>query len=87
MNCVSCDICVYSSTTFGLCFFPGVVLSSRVSGACPVTTDLIMRVNMRTKATTATTYVSSVAVQGTAVPVPYSRRTSVSSVEVPVPYR
>ena len=26
-------------------FFPGVFLSSRVTGACPVTTDLIMRVN------------------------------------------
>ena len=33
----------------GLCvFFPGVFLSSRVTGACPVTTDLIMRVNVRT---------------------------------------
>ena len=43
MNCVSCDICVYQ---LGLCvFFPGVFLSSRVTGACPVTTDLIMRVN------------------------------------------
>ena len=29
-------------------FFPGVFLGSRVTGACPVTTDLIMRVNMRT---------------------------------------
>ena len=46
MNCVSCDICVYH---LGLCvFFPGVFLSSRVTGACPVTTDLIMRVNVRT---------------------------------------
>ena len=34
-------------------FFPGVFLSSRVTGACPVTTDLIMRVNVRT--TTSTT--------------------------------
>ena len=25
-----------------LCFFPVVFLSSRVTGACPVTTDLIM---------------------------------------------
>ena len=31
-----------------LCFFPGVFVSSRVTGACPVTTDLIMRVNVRT---------------------------------------
>ena len=46
MNCVGCDICVYH---LGLCvFFPGVFLSSRVIGACPVTTDLIMRVNVRT---------------------------------------
>ena len=29
-------------------FFPGVFLSSRVTGACPMTTDLIMRVNVRT---------------------------------------
>ena len=50
MNCVSCDICVYH---LGLCaFFPGVFLSSRVTGACPVTTDLIMRVNARTTTTT-----------------------------------
>ena len=33
-------------------FFPGVFLSSRVTGACPVTTDLIMRVNVRTTTTT-----------------------------------
>ena len=38
---------------FGLCvFFPGVFLSSRVTRACPVTTDLIMRVNVRTTTTT-----------------------------------
>ena len=55
MNCVSCDICVYH---LGLCvFFPGVFLSSRVTGACPVTTDLIMRVNVRT---TTTLFVSFV---------------------------
>ena len=49
MICVSCDICVYH---LGLCvFFPGVFLSSRVTGACPVTTDLIMRVNVRTTTT------------------------------------
>ena len=50
MNCVSCDICVYHLGLF--VFFPRVFLSSRVTGACPVTTDLIMRVNVRT--TTAT---------------------------------
>ena len=41
-----CDICVYP--TFGFCFFPGVFLSSRVTEACPVTTDLVMLVNVRT---------------------------------------
>ena len=50
MNCVSCDICVYHLGLF--VFFPGVFLSSEVTGACPVTTDLIMRVNVRTTTTT-----------------------------------
>ena len=51
MNDCSYDICV-CHTTFGLLlFFPGVFLHSRVTGACPVTTDLIMRVNVRTKTT------------------------------------
>ena len=52
MNCVSCDICVYH---LGLgVFFPEVFLSSRLTGACPVTTDLIMRVNnVKTTTTTA----------------------------------
>ena len=32
---------IYACTTFGLfVLFPGVFLSSRVTGACPVTTDL-----------------------------------------------
>ena len=54
MNCVSCDLCVYH---LGLCvFFPGGFLSSRVTGACPVTTDLIMRVNVRTTTTTMCEY-------------------------------
>ena len=43
----------YACTTFGLCFFSGVFLSSRVTGACPVTTDLIMRVNASTTKTTS----------------------------------
>ena len=46
MNCVCCDICVYHLGLF--VFFLRVFLSSRVTGACPVTTDLIMRVNVRT---------------------------------------
>ena len=53
MNCVSCDICVYH-LRFCVCVFPGVFLSSRVTGACPVTTDLIMRLNVRTTTTTTT---------------------------------
>ena len=40
---------IYACTTFGLfVVFPGVFLSSRVTGACPVTTDSIMRVYVRT---------------------------------------
>ena len=39
---------IYACTTFALfVLFPGVFLSSRVTGAYPVTTDLIMRVNVR----------------------------------------
>ena len=33
-------------------FFPGVLLSSRVTQACPVTTDFNMQVNGRTTTTT-----------------------------------
>ena len=49
MHCVSCDICVYHLGLF--VFFPGVFLSSRVTGTCTVTTDLIMRVNVTTTTT------------------------------------
>ena len=43
------QVVIYACTTSGcLCFFPGVFLSSRVTGSCRVTTDLIMRVNVRT---------------------------------------
>ena len=48
----SCDVCVYHLGLF--VFFPGVFLSSRVTGACPLTTDL-MRVYVRTTTTTTTT--------------------------------
>ena len=48
---------IYACITFGLfVFLPGVFLRSRVTGACPVTTDLIMRVNVRTTATTSKTF-------------------------------
>ena len=47
INCVSCDIYVYHLLVC-LCFIPGVFLSSRMTGACPATTDLIMQVNART---------------------------------------
>ena len=53
MNCVNCDICVYHLGLF--VFFPGVFLSSRVIRACSVTTDLIMRVHVRTTTTTTKT--------------------------------
>ena len=44
---------IYACATSGcVCVFPGVFLSSRVTGACPVTTDLIMRVNVRATTTT-----------------------------------
>ena len=45
---------LYACTIFGLlvCVFPGVFLSSRVTGACSVTTNLTMRVNVRTTKTT-----------------------------------
>ena len=40
---------VYACTTCGLIVcFPELFLNSRVTGACPVTTDLIIRVNVRT---------------------------------------
>ena len=43
---------IYAYTTFGLLvLFPGVFFHSRVTGACPVTTDLIIRVNVRTTKT------------------------------------
>ena len=41
----------YTRYSVPLCF-SRVFLSSRVTGACPVTTDLIMRVNVRTTTTT-----------------------------------
>ena len=48
---------IYACTTLGcVCVFPGVFLSSRVTGASHVTTDLIMRVNVRTTTTTTTDY-------------------------------
>ena len=53
MICVSCDLCVYHLGLF--VFFPRVFLSSRVTGVCPVTTDLIMQVNVITTTTTTTT--------------------------------
>ena len=46
MNCVSYDICVHH-IWFCLCFFQGY-FSIPVTGACPVTTDLTMRANVRT---------------------------------------
>ena len=43
---------ICACTTFGLfVFLPGLFLSFRVTGVCPVTTDLTMRVNVRTTTT------------------------------------
>ena len=53
MNCVRYDICVHY---LWFVFFPGEFLRPRVTGACPVTTDLIMRVKVRT---TTTVYISA----------------------------
>ena len=52
MNYVSCDICVYHLSLAYLCFSLGYSFSSTVTGACPVTTGLIMRANVRTTTTT-----------------------------------
>ena len=53
-NYVRCDVRVYHVLVCS-CFFPGVFLSFRVTGACPVTTDLIMRGNVKATTTTTTT--------------------------------
>ena len=55
VRCIYDDIipCINTVYKAPLCVsFPGVFLSSRVTGACPVTMDLIMRVNVRTTTTT-----------------------------------
>ena len=49
MNYVSCDICVYHLGLF--VFFPRVFFCSRVTGTSRVTTDWIVRVNVRTTIT------------------------------------
>ena len=54
MHCVSYGILIYACKDFVpllvlfVFFFPGKFFHFRVTGACPVTTDLIMRVNVRT---------------------------------------
>ena len=50
MKCVSCDICVYH-LWFVCVYSLGYSSAPQVTGACPVTTDLIMRVNARTTTT------------------------------------
>ena len=47
INCVSCDICVYH--LWFVCVFPWGI--PQLQSDCPVTTDLIMRVNVRTTTT------------------------------------
>ena len=60
---------IYACTTFGsVCvFFHGVFLHSRVTGACPVTTDLIMRVNVTTTTTETTATATATATTATAL--------------------
>ena len=49
MHCISYDTPGMHGPLLGcMCFFHGAFLHSRVTGACPVTTDLIMRVHVRT---------------------------------------
>ena len=50
VNSVNPDCCFAVRTAY----FPGVFLSFRVTGACPVTTGFIMRVSVRTTTTTTT---------------------------------
>ena len=53
---VPVNLCTSTITTPGVRYtISGVFLSSRVTGACPVTTDLIMRVNVRTTTPTPPT--------------------------------
>ena len=49
MTCFSYD-CIYICVPFGVrfYFFPRVFFHSRVTAACPVATDLTMRVDVRT---------------------------------------
>ena len=44
-------ICACTTFGFDCVFFPGVFLYFRVTGACPVTTDMIMQVNVITTST------------------------------------
>ena len=53
MKCVSCDICVCHLGLFVL--FPRVFLSSRVTGTCPVTTDLMTVCELMYVTSTTTT--------------------------------
>ena len=49
MDCVSYDLCVYH---FWFVFFSwamGVIFCFRVTGACLMTADLVLRVNVRTR--------------------------------------
>ena len=60
MDCFSYDINRYTCTTFRfLCFFHWVLFHSRVTiEPCPVTTDLVRRLDVKTTTTTTTTYVA-----------------------------
>lgn len=46
MTCFSYEICVYHF--WYVLFFPGILFRSRVTEACPMATDLILRIKART---------------------------------------
>ena len=58
--CVSCDICVYQYHLWFVCVLSlGYLSAHRVTAACPVTTDLIMRVNVRMTTTIRSSSINS----------------------------
>ena len=54
--CVSYQVYkVYAYQFWGV-LFPGILFHSKIAGACPVTADLILRVNVRAATTTTTVF-------------------------------
>ena len=63
-------------------FSPWVFFHSRVTGTCPVTMDLIMRVNLRTTATTATTTTTTSKPNGNPTDLQYKSRVATVSKKI-----